>query len=143
MKKCSNCKEEKPLDMFYNNKSSKDKKGRICKVCRAINGRLEQSKRYLYQKEYHKRDYVQEKAKIRVKLLRKSNSLKIKARKILQNNIYKGLIEKPSECSVCNKITEKRYIHGHHDDYLKPLDVIWCCRLCHEKIHKKKSKYIG
>lgn len=33
MKKCSVCKEEKPLDQFYNCQTTKDKKGYRCKEC--------------------------------------------------------------------------------------------------------------
>lgn len=50
------------------------------------------------------------------------------ARKILQRAVKKGLIKKPERCEECGK---KKYITAHHEDYSKPLEVDWLCRLCH------------
>jgi hypothetical protein len=41
------------------------------------------------------------------------------------------LIQGP--CSICG---EQKTIHAHHDDYTKPLDVIWLCRKHHQERHK-------
>ena len=49
--------------------------------------------------------------------------------------VRSGKLKKPTECSVCNK-TSKR-IEGHHDDYSKPLEIVWLCVPCHRKIHRK------
>ena len=46
--------------------------------------------------------------------------------------IRKGILTRPSECSSCQ--TTGR-IEGHHSDYTKPLEVIWVCTPCHNKIH--------
>ncbi|HZX14944.1 MAG TPA: hypothetical protein VFF49_11170 [Thermodesulfobacteriota bacterium] len=43
-----------------------------------------------------------------------------------------GKLVKPKKCSRCNR--ESR-LSAHHEDYLKPLDVIWLCSSCHKKIH--------
>ena len=40
-------------------------------------------------------------------------------------------------CSVCGA-TEK--IHGHHEDYSKPTEVIWLCQKHHAELHKEKRK---
>ena len=59
--------------------------------------------------------------------------LKIKARNNLRYAVRVGKITKPEICEKCFK---KRKLHGHHEDYNKPLEVIWVCDRCHTKIHK-------
>lgn len=39
----------------------------------------------------------------------------------------------PEACSVCGSIER---IHGHHEDYSRPLDVIWLCPIHHSWRHR-------
>lgn len=39
----------------------------------------------------------------------------------------------PEACSVCGS-TDR--IHGHHEDYSRPLDVIWLCPIHHSWRHR-------
>ena len=64
---------------------------------------------------------------------KKHNPEKRAAHILLGNAVAQGRVEKPDNCSMC-KATG--WIHGHHEDYMKPLDVIWVCAACHTKIHK-------
>lgn len=41
---------------------------------------------------------------------------------------------KPSSCIVCGFL--KTNMAGHHENYLKPFDIIWMCFSCHVKYHK-------
>lgn len=53
------------------------------------------------------------------------------ARTKLNNAIKKReIIRLP--CEFCGE--EKS--EGHHNDYNRPLEVIWVCRKCHCKLHK-------
>ena len=54
------------------------------------------------------------------------------ARVELGNATRQGKITKSGKCSVCGSAEE---IQGHHEDYSKPLDVVWLCRDCHAKAH--------
>lgn len=42
---------------------------------------------------------------------------------------------RPSKCPICN--CEGRII-AHHPDYNKRYEVVFCCQICHGKIHKQK-----
>jgi hypothetical protein len=64
-----------------------------------------------------------------------NNPIKRKAHVIVGNAIRDGkLIKQP--CVICG--SEK--VDAHHDDYSKPLEVIWLCRQHHNDRHKKYEK---
>ena len=69
---------------------------------------------------------------------RKENCEKVRANRILQYNVLKGKIIRPKVCSICG--TDKGGIEGHHEDYSKPLDVIWSCNPCHKVLDKKRRE---
>lgn len=57
---------------------------------------------------------------------------KTKCRRELMKAKKSGKIIPSEQCEHCNKKTK---LHAHHEDYSKPLDVIWLCRPCHRKLH--------
>lgn len=58
---------------------------------------------------------------------------KANCRSYLNVYIKRGKITK-LPCSICGNIESE----AHHEDYDKPLDVIWLCREHHLELHKKK-----
>lgn len=54
---------------------------------------------------------------------------------ILGNAVRSGRLDKPSDCSSCGCTPRRRDLHAHHEDYAKPIDVIWLCSKCHSKRH--------
>lgn len=70
---------------------------------------------------------------------RRSKDPKFAARVKLRKAVYRGLIHKPNFCNRCGVIKEKRYIHGHHEDYSKPFDVEWVCSTCHGEITRLEN----
>lgn len=57
---------------------------------------------------------------------------KKKAQWTLHNAIRSGKIKRKNKCEICNKIG---LLHGHHEDYNKPLVVKWICHQCHFRKH--------
>ena len=119
IKKCTYCFKELPLSMFTKNghyDNGKQKYTYRCRIC-FFNKELK-SKRNGYKKEYYKRFPE-----------------KLKAKQVLRDSLRRGKINKPNKCQDCKKIFNIRKIHAHHNDYLKPLDIVWICVSCHLKRH--------
>lgn len=148
MKICFKCKLEKDFEHFYKN----PKNGYIgtCKECiklYKIQYRKDNIEKF---KEYDKVRCRLPHRKLAIKLLRKTEEgkklhheydlryrlkykEKNKAHRMLNNYVRDGkIIRKP--CQVCGN--EKS--QGHHEDYSKPLDVIWLCAKHHTELHTKK-----
>lgn len=43
----------------------------------------------------------------------------------------------PKNCQDCGSTESQK----HHEDYSKPLDVIWLCRPCHLNRHREEARY--
>ena len=55
------------------------------------------------------------------------------ARRLVRQAIISGLLHRGA-CVVCGEENAQ----GHHEDYSKPLDVIWLCRKHHKAIHNRR-----
>lgn len=160
MKKCKVCCKIKELCEFYKSKSNADGHSSLCKDCYKIKykeyykkniekerlrskkytdkNRLNTSNRekiiLINGETYYQHWYKENKnnVNIRNKEWRDKNTLKTKAHYIVKKNIRNVLISKPSKCMSC--CLEKR-LESHHNNYDKPLDIIWLCRSCHRRYH--------
>jgi hypothetical protein len=71
--------------------------------------------------------------KKRVKLYKLKNKEKEFAHNAVEVAVNNGsLIKTP--CVKCGDVKSE----GHHEDYSKPLEVIWLCKKHHLEIHRKK-----
>jgi len=61
---------------------------------------------------------------------RDENKEKRNANAKLRYAINSAKIMRPNICSQCNVECKP---HGHHEDYNKPLNVIWLCQACHSR----------
>jgi hypothetical protein len=66
-----------------------------------------------------------------------SNPEKRAAQVAVCNAVRDGRLRRPSACEECK--SDGR-IHGHHDDYTKPLDVRWLCHDCHGAVHRELNE---
>lgn len=62
------------------------------------------------------------------------NQVKRRAHIKVGNAVRDGILLKPVSCQICGA-TDRR-LHGHHEDYSRPLEVIWVCPPCHREFHK-------
>lgn len=68
----------------------------------------------------------------RIRRWREMNPRKRAAHLAVKRALYSGELVRPGHCELedCGKKPE-----GHHDDYLKPLVVLWLCRRHHRQRH--------
>jgi transposase-like protein len=63
----------------------------------------------------------------------------VPAQKAAYSRILRGEL-KAQPCEECGKSGKsadgRNYVHAHHDDYNRPLDVRWLCVTCHHEWHK-------
>jgi ribosomal protein S27AE len=52
--------------------------------------------------------------------------------------LAKGVLKKQN-CQHCGRADSQ----AHHEDYSKPLDVMWLCSTCHGALHAKQRRGIA
>lgn len=94
-----------------------------------------------YQREYRRRPEVLQRDSKRRKLLRKDSAYRDaynkatqarrrKAQHYIRNRVAKGKLSR-SQCVFCGKPDGL----AHHEDYSKPLSIVWVCHAHHADIH--------
>lgn len=68
----------------------------------------------------------------------KENREKINAYRKMRTALKNGTITRLYVCQDCNSKANR--IDAHHEDYSKPLDVLWLCRQCHRNRHPSKHR---
>ena len=134
-KPCSVCGEEKPLDGFQVRRASKDGRTAACRECLRDRDRKRFKKEKKKRREWSRRYYAGKGKDVVTackQRWKERNAIKRGAHVLVCNAVRDGKIEKPSNCESCGK---KDQLHGHHDDYAKPLEVRWLCPVCHREWH--------
>lgn len=65
-----------------------------------------------------------------------TEAMKTGARVAVRRALEAGQISRAEECERCGEPNRacsdgRSYLHAHHHDYARPLDVEWICALCH------------
>jgi ribosomal protein S27AE len=140
-KECFKCKTVKPLDEFYKHAMMGDGHLNKCKTCTKKdvlehrNNNLERIRTY-----DRKRAKLAHRIKQNVevtKAWKAADKRRQKAHNAVRREILAGRLLKDS-CSRCG--SEKSL--AHHEDYDKPLQVIWLCQPCHKQRHKEINNMI-
>lgn len=62
---------------------------------------------------------------------------KVRARSKVYVALASGRLEK-RPCEAVDRhgrFCRRTPVHAHHEDYSRPLDVVWLCRCCHARRH--------
>ena len=137
---CTKCGDEKPLTDFYKHPHAPNGRASKCIECTKADVRANRAQRIEYYRQYdraraklpHRKEGRAEYARQNPRPRPESDPQKRAARVMIGNALRDGKIVKSPECEVCSQPADTR---GHHDDYSKPLDVIWVCTACHALIH--------
>lgn len=137
IKVCFKCHEPKDIDEFYKHPMMADGRLGKCKECAKADVRSHRRQNDSV-REYDRQRYKNSvERQIAVRLTtdrwREENPEAVKAQGVLAYAIKLGKIV-PQPCVVCGA----KQVHGHHEDYNKPLDVIWYCAQHHIKHHLAK-----
>lgn len=143
MKQCKCCGETKPLDEYYLQGKERKTHMSTCKVCVRKRSQ-ERTQRLLLdaawvEKELERQRIKQRKKNAKIPYEQKKTHIrtyvekypeKRKAQHAVQQALRNGSLKK-EPCSVCGNPNSE----GHHEDYSKPLDVMWLCPKHHAERH--------
>jgi len=147
MKTCRKCRQPKPLEAFYKHKRMADGHLNECIECSKAKMRETRAKNLAYYREYDRNrsddpDRVARRRAYRASPEQRAAYIqrdkekypeKYKARFAASNAIHAGSL-KPKPCERCGYGVG---VNAHHEDYSKPLEVIWLCKRCHGQRHRE------
>ena len=136
MKTCFKCNETKPFSDFYKHSAMTDGHLNKCKSCtksdvnKHRSENIEKIRAYDRERAKHP-DRIQSNIN-QTKMWRSQDKRRAYAHSQVSQAIKNGkLIKIPCEKCGCEKSL------AHHEDYDKPLDVVWLCQPCHKQRHKE------
>lgn len=150
MKHCKNCKQTKSAEHFYKDTRYADGLRTPCKDCcreykrayyldpeKADRKRAQDRQR---QSKPEVREHRNQTARLyrqtpRFKELMAAQRIKHKAKWAACDKLHTAVRYgkvKRGECAVCGCAK----VEGHHEDYSKPLEVVWLCKKHHVELHR-------
>lgn len=152
MKPCSCCGKTLPLEAFYAHPMMADGHLNKCKECVRAYMRKRNAEimadpaRAPLEMERHrrkaKRQYREKRAAGTWQRSEAATTYRIRypergaAHVAVNRAVREGRLVKPDACEDCGRALP---LHGHHDDYSRPLDVRWLCVDCHFLRHRKAA----
>lgn len=129
-KACFKCGGHLPLSSFYPHARMADGRLNKCKECTKRDVRENRVAKADKYREYDRnRHNTPEAVRARKNYERLVAPEKDRARRVLHAAVRRGRIAREG-CVVCGS-----FAHAHHEDYSKPLNVIWLCPSHHAQRH--------
>ena len=135
-KECFKCNTVKPLEEFYKHKMMADGHLNKCKACAKSD-----VNKHRQDNLEAKREYDRQRSKLAHRMALKARVTKAwraedlrrqQCHSAVRQAIVKGTLTK-SPCERCGEVKSL----AHHEDYDKPVDVMWLCQPCHKQRHKE------
>ena len=146
IKYCPKCETEKSDSEFHKNCSRKDGLSGWCKACKTGHDQGYYQSHRIEIAEQHRSPAGKVSHCRRSKKYRRNNPEKIKAQHAVNDAVRAGKLQRPSFCESC---FQEKSVHGHHEDYSKPLEVDWLCIKCHRdkrpcltELHKEQASLL-
>lgn len=136
-KTCFKCGEIKPLDEFYKHPQMADGYLNKCKTCSRIDAstyraaNLEEVRAYDRARSKNP-ERVRKQTEV-TRLWRQEDKRRARAHSAVARAVRNGELL-PQPCLLCG--SDK--VVAHHEDYDKPLEVVWLCQPCHKQHHLSK-----
>lgn len=149
-KECFKCNTIKHISEFYKHKAMGDGHLNKCKECTKLDSfgrtyeeierrrhrdrnRSNKEERVIMNKERLDNDPIAKKKNSDQKNeWSKNNKHKKNAHLKVSRAVMNGTIRREYNCSKCNSDFK---VEAHHEDYSKPLEVVWLCSKCHHARH--------
>jgi len=135
-KTCFRCGKELDIEMFYRHPRMADGRLGKCKDCTREDVTTNRNAKIDKVRAYDRlRGVTQKRIKSNTrntKRWRAKSPRKYAAHNLLNNAIRDGKL-KSKPCERCG--AEK--VHAHHENYDKPLEVVWLCTVHHHQRHKE------
>lgn len=130
-KDCTKCKKFNPIENFYvrNQKPISE-----CKACvkKRVSDWVKTPRGSLLRNRQVKRG-IKAHGWRRLKKWRKNHGDKYKAHYTVYNALKSGLLKK----EPCGRCRTTKNVHAHHEDYSRPLNIVWLCQAHHRERHKE------
>lgn len=151
-KQCRQCGKVQPLDNFYLHPKMWDGRLNKCHECIKLNVRRHRERNIDAIRAYDRKRGLSAKRKRanreRYKnrtpeqiaadwAARKDWRAKNKDRRSAHIAVGNAIRDGKLKRKPCERCGTKKRIRAHHEDYTKPLDVIWLCRKCHGERHRE------
>jgi hypothetical protein len=138
-KVCIACSISKPIDDFYTHPMMADGHLGRCKECQKDLARRSRAAKIDYYREYdRKRAKLPHRISLALEVTKKwkaEDNRRVRCHNAVARALRNGSLVSEN-CVVCG--SEKSL--AHHEDYDKPLDVVWLCQVHHKARHKEMKE---
>lgn len=138
-KRCSRCGDTKAASDFNRHGRSRDGLDAWCRRCHTEYAREYRDRRRASDPEWHERKKAGHRAYRRRRGYSPADPHKVRARTAVSNAIKDRRLIPAHTCEDCGHDFSEFRREAHHEDYDKPLDVVWLCSLCHGKRHRSAA----